>query len=94
MLRHARVGSTESGIGTRTRAGLDGWIGAKHANSRPKLGSTERYHMLADVLGNDLPMLRVGVSENVLNEVVAVLITRDIDQGNARAIETALTDTI
>jgi hypothetical protein len=50
--------------------------------------------MLADMLGNDLPMLRVGVSENVLNEVVAVLITRDIDQGNARAIETALTDTI
>ena len=50
--------------------------------------------MLSNVLSNDFPMLRVGMGENVLDEVVAVLVTRDIDQRNTRTIETTLTDTI
>jgi len=39
-------------------------------------------------------MLRVGVSENILDEVVAVLVAGDVDQWNARTIETTLTDTV
>ena len=50
--------------------------------------------MLADVLSNNLAMLWVGVSENVLDEIVAVLVAGDVDQWNAGAIETTLTDTI
>lgn len=50
--------------------------------------------MLSNVLSNDFPMLRVGMGENVLDEVVAVLVTRDIDQRNTRTVETTLTDTI
>lgn len=50
--------------------------------------------MLSNVLSNDFPMLRIGMGENVLDEVVAVLVTRDIDQRNTRTVETTLTDTI
>ena len=91
---HARVGKTDSRTNTRARASLDGRVGAEHANSRSKLGATERDHVFSDVLSNNLTVLRVGVRENVLDEVVAVLITGDVDQWNARTIETTLTDTI
>jgi len=50
--------------------------------------------VLANVLGDNLAMLRVGVCENVLDEVVAVLITRNINQGNARTIVVTFTDSI
>jgi hypothetical protein len=50
--------------------------------------------VLSDVLSNNLTMLRVGVRENVLDEIVAVLITGDVDQWNARTVETTLTNTI
>jgi hypothetical protein len=50
--------------------------------------------VLANVLGNNFPVLGVGVSENVLDEVVSVLVTRDVNQRNARAVETTLTDTV
>jgi len=50
--------------------------------------------MLSNVLSNDFPMLRVGMGENVLDEVVAVLVTRDIDQRNTRTVQATLTDTI
>jgi hypothetical protein len=90
----ARVWKTDSRTNTRARASLDGRVGAEHANSRAKLGSTERDHVLSDVLSNNLTMLRVGVSENVLDEVVAVLVAGDVDQWNARTIETTLTDTV
>ena len=73
---------------------MDGRVGAEHANSRAKLGSTERDHVLSDVLSDNLTMLWVGVGENVLDEIVAVLVAGDVDQWNARTIETTLTDTI
>jgi hypothetical protein len=38
--------------------------------------------------------LGVGMREDVLNEVVAVLVAGDVDQWDARTIETTLTDTI
>jgi len=50
--------------------------------------------MLSDVLSNNLTVLWVGVSENVLDEIIAVLVTGDIDQWDARTIETTLTDTV
>jgi hypothetical protein len=50
--------------------------------------------MLSDVLGNNLTMLGIGVRENVLDQIVAILVTGDIDQWNARTVETTLTDTI
>lgn len=91
---NARVWKTDSRADTWSRAGLDSRIGAEHANSRAKFGPTERNHVLSDVLSNNLTMLRVGVRENVLDEIIAVLITGDIDQWNARTVETTLTDTI
>ena len=33
--------------------------------------------VLPDVRSNDLAMVRIGVSENVLNEVIAILIARN-----------------
>lgn len=50
--------------------------------------------MLSDVLSNNLTMLGVGVRENVLDEIVAVLVAGNVDQWDARTIETTLTDTI
>ena len=93
-LRHAGVGSAHSRTNTRTRASLDSRVGAKHADTRAKLRSTKRNHVLANVLGDNLTMLRVGVREDVLDEVVAVLVAGDINQGNARTIVTALTNSI
>ena len=94
LLWQAGVRSTKSSADGGARAGLDGRVGAKHANSGAELGSAEGHHVLANMLGNDFPVLRVGVSENVLDEVVAILVTRDVNQRNARAVETTLTDTI
>ena len=50
-------------------------VAAQHGNTRTVLGATERYHVLADVRSNNLTTLRVGVGENVLNQVVAKLVT-------------------
>jgi hypothetical protein len=73
---------------------LNSRVGAKHANSRAELGSTKRDHVLADVLSNNLTMSWVGMSENVLNEIIAVLITCNVDQWNTRAIEATFANTI
>lgn len=78
-LRHARVGSTDSRASTGTRTSLNGRVGAEHANTRAKLRSTEGDHMLANVLSDNLTVLRVGVCKDVLNEVVAVLVTCDVN---------------
>jgi hypothetical protein len=39
-------------------------------------------------------MLRVGVGENVLDEIVTVLIACDIDEWNARTIMATFTNSI
>ena len=94
MRAHSWWRSSHWRANTRTRTSLNSRIGAEHANPRAKLRSTERDHVLANVLSNDLTVLRIGVRENVLNEIVAVLITRNVDQGNTRTIETTLADTL
>ena len=91
---NARVWKTDSRANTRTRAGLDSRVGAEHANSRAKFGSTERNHVLSDVLSNNLTMLRVGVRENVLDEIVAVLVAGNINEWNSRTIKTTFADSI
>jgi len=44
--------------------------------------------------GNNLTMLRVGMSEDVLDEIVAVLVARDVDQGNTRTVDPSFADPI
>jgi hypothetical protein len=51
--------------------------------------------MLADVLEATISRCcRVGVRENVLDEVVTVLVAGNVDQWNSRTVVTALTNTI
>jgi hypothetical protein len=85
---------TNGRANTRSWSGSNCWIGTEHADSGAKLGSTKRDHMLPDVAGDDLPMLRVGVSQNVLDEIVAVLVTGNINEWNSRTIKTTFADSI
>lgn len=66
-------------------------VGAKHANSRPKLGSTQRHHVLADVCCHYLSMLGRGIVQYPLHKIVAILVTRDINQRNSGPIQSAFT---
>lgn len=50
--------------------------------------------MLANMGCYDLSVLRVRVCENVLNEIVAVLITRDVDKRNTWAVNPSLADPV
>jgi hypothetical protein len=50
--------------------------------------------MLADVASDDLSMLRVGVSQNVLNEIVAILVAGNINEWNSRTIKATFADAI
>jgi len=50
--------------------------------------------MLTNVRGYDLPVLRVGVLKDVLNKVVTILITGNVDQWNAWTVKTTLANTI
>jgi hypothetical protein len=69
-------------------------VGAEHADTRAELGAAERDHVLPDVSGHDLAMLGAGVGEDVLDEIVAVLVAGDVDEGDARAIHTPLADPV
>jgi hypothetical protein len=79
---------------TRTRSRGHGMIGAKHANTGTKLGSTKRDHVLTDMSSDHFAMLRVGMSEDVLDEVIAILVTGNIDQRDPRTVMSAFADTI
>ncbi len=83
-------GWANAGTGTRD----DGVVGAQHSDSRAELGSTERDHVLPDVGRNNVTMLRGGVCENVLNQVIAILVAGDVDQGNPGTVDSALTHSI
>lgn len=50
--------------------------------------------MLANVSSNNLSVLRVGMSEDVLNQIVAVLVARNIDEGNPRTVDTSLANAV
>jgi hypothetical protein len=71
-----------------TRSGSNRWVGTEHTDSRTKLGSAKRDHVLPDVACDDLSMLRIGVSQDVLNEIIAILIAGNVNKWNAGTIKT------
>lgn len=79
---------------TWTGASSHSVIGAKHSNPGSKLRSPERDHVFPDVSSHHLSMLCSGVVENPLDQVVAVLITGNVNERDASPIPTALTDAI
>lgn len=76
--------------GWRTRACGVGWVAAQHSDTRPILGATKGDHVLTDVSSDDLTALRIGVGEDVLNKIVAELVTGNVDERHARAVRTSL----
>lgn len=50
--------------------------------------------MLTNMSSHDLAVVRVGVRQNVLNEIVAILIASNINQGDARTIDSAFAYTV
>ena len=89
LLRETAVGATETSWRTRTSG--EGRVGAEHGDTRAVLGTAEGDHVLADVRGDELATLGIGVGEDVLYKVVAKLVTGDVDKRHARAIRTSLT---
>lgn len=63
---HAR---RRSGTGSKCR------VATEHSNARSILGATKGYHVLSDVVTDDLTMLKATAGQDVLNEIVAELIT-------------------
>lgn len=55
-------------------------VAAEHCNAGAVLGAAKGHHVLADVSCHNLTALRIGVGENVLNQVVAKLIARNCDR--------------
>lgn len=55
------------------------WVAAEHGDARSELGTSKGDHVLADVVGNLLTLMVMRVHENPLNEVVAVLVARNVD---------------
>ena len=69
-------------------------VGAEHADTGAELGAAERDHVLPNVRCDNVAVLRSRVGENVLNEIIAVLVTGDVDERNARSVDSALADTV
>ena len=42
--------------------------------------------MLADVCGDDLTALRIGVGEDILHKIVSKLVAGDVDERHARTL--------
>lgn len=78
----------------RTRAGGNRVVGAEHADARAELGSAEGHHVLANVSGNQLAVLRGSVCEDILDEIVAVLVTGNINERDPGPIEAAFADAV
>lgn len=69
-------------------------VGAEHANARAKLGTSKRNHVLPNMGSNHFSMLRGGVVEDPLDQVVAILIASNIDQRNASTVSAAFADAV
>ena len=69
-------------------------IGAEHADAGTELGSSQRDHVLAYVSSNDFAVLRVGVGEDILHEVIAILVAGYVDQGDPGSVDAALADAV
>lgn len=69
-------------------------VGAKHSNSGAKLGASKRHHVLSNVRRHHLPVLRSGVIQNPLDQVVAVLVASNVNQRNSSPVPAPFTHTI
>lgn len=69
-------------------------IVAEHRHSRTILGTSERYHMLTDMSSHHVAILGVGVRQDVLDEIVAELVTSNVDERHTWALRTSLADAI
>ena len=78
--------------GSRTRTSDRARIAAEHGNSRAKLGTTKGDHVLADVNGDLLTLMVMGVHQDPLDEVVAILIASDVDEWDAWTIRASSGD--
>ena len=92
--RSSRDTTTHGWSNTGSGPRGDGVVRAQHTDPGAKLGPAKGDHVLADMSGNNLTMLRVGMSEDVLDEIVAVLVARDVDQGNTRTVDPSFADPI
>lgn len=79
---------------TGTGTSDDRGVSAQHSNTRAELRSTERYHVFANMCCNNLSVLWVGMGEYVLDQVVPILIARNIDQRDPWTIKTSFADAI
>jgi hypothetical protein len=50
--------------------------------------------VFANVSSNDLTMLRVALCQDPLDQVVAILVAGNVDQGNARSVDSSLTNAV
>lgn len=69
-------------------------VGAKHADARAKLGSAKRDHVLADMGSDDFAVLGGGMSQDVLDEVIAILVAGDVDEGDPWAVNPPLANSV
>src|SRR5271170_323464 len=63
-----------------------GWIAAEHGDARAKFRATEGDHMLTNVDSNLLSLVMMSIHQDPLNEVVAILVARYVDQRDAGTI--------
>jgi hypothetical protein len=71
---------------TRSGASHRGRVAAKYGDSRSEFRATQGDHVLADVDCDLLSLMMVGIHQNPLYQIVAVLVTGNINQRNARTI--------
>lgn len=71
------VGAVAVDLHASGRAGTSsqGRVAAEHGDAGSVLGATKRHHVLANVGGDDLTVMGARVGEDVLDEVVAELVT-------------------
>lgn len=71
-----------------------GWVGTKHADSRTELGTSQRDHVLSNMSSDHVAVLRASVGQDILDQVIAILITGNVNERDARPVRAALADSI
>lgn len=74
------------------RTGCNGRVAAEHSNTGAVLGSAKRYHVLPDVRTNEVAVLGAGVGEDVLDQVIAELITSNCSIVSRACIMSRISD--
>lgn len=92
MARGVVVVAVELHACRRARSRSKGRVATKHSNTRAVLRATKRNHVFANMHCNNFTMLRTAVSQDILNKVIAKLITGNVDEWHARTIRAAFAD--